>query len=103
MGGDVTQTESAASLPIELIATAASGTEALVKRELAALGYEARTVTPGRLLFRADEAAIARCNLWLRAGERVLIQLGSFAATDFGVLFDATAAPPLGTLVAARR
>ena len=79
---------------LELIATAAAGTEAVVKRELAALGYTARTVTPGRLLFRGDEAAICRTNLWLRAGERVLIQLGSFPATDFGVLFDATAALP---------
>ena len=78
--------------PLELIATAASGTEAVVKRELAALGYAARTVTPGRLLFRGDAAAICRTNLWLRAGERVLIQLGSFPATDFGVLFDGTAA-----------
>ena len=43
-----------ASPPLELIATAAAGTEAVVKRELAALGYEARTVTPGRLLFRGD-------------------------------------------------
>ena len=38
--------------PLELIATAAAGTEAVVKRELAALGYAARTVTPGRLLFQ---------------------------------------------------
>ena len=57
---------------LELIATAASGTEAVVKRELAALGHEARTVTPGRLLFHGDASAIARTNLWLRAGERVL-------------------------------
>jgi 23S rRNA (guanine2445-N2)-methyltransferase / 23S rRNA (guanine2069-N7)-methyltransferase len=78
--------------PLELIATAAAGTEAVVKRELAALGYPARTVTPGRLLFRGDVAAICRANLWLRAGERVLIQTGSFPATDFGVLFDGTAA-----------
>jgi 23S rRNA (guanine2069-N7)-methyltransferase / 23S rRNA (guanine2445-N2)-methyltransferase len=77
---------------MELIATAASGTEAVVKRELASLGYTARTVTPGRLLFPGDMAAICRANLWLRAGERVLIQMGSFSATDFGVLFDATAA-----------
>lgn len=77
---------------LDLIVTAAAGTEAVVKRELAALGYTARTVTPGRLLFRGDEAAICRTNLWLRAGERVLIQLGTFPATDFGVLFDATAA-----------
>jgi 23S rRNA (guanine2445-N2)-methyltransferase / 23S rRNA (guanine2069-N7)-methyltransferase len=79
---------------LELIATAAAGTEAVVKRELLTLGYEARTVTPGRLLFRGDELAICRTNLWLRAGERVLIQLGAFPATDFGALFDGTAALP---------
>lgn len=88
--GEATETVT----PVELIATAASGTEAVVKRELAALGYVARTVTPGRLLFHGDTAAICRTNLWLRAGERVLIQMGSFPATDFGVLFDGTAALP---------
>jgi 23S rRNA (guanine2445-N2)-methyltransferase / 23S rRNA (guanine2069-N7)-methyltransferase len=77
---------------LELVATAAAGTEAVVKRELAALGYEARGTVPGRLLFRGDAAAICRANLWLRAGERVLIQMGSFPATDFGALFDGVAA-----------
>ncbi len=77
---------------LELIATAAAGTEAVVKRELAALGYEARVVTPGRLLFQGDAAAICRTNLWLRAGERVLIQMASFRAADFDALFDGTAA-----------
>jgi 23S rRNA (guanine2445-N2)-methyltransferase / 23S rRNA (guanine2069-N7)-methyltransferase len=81
-------------MTLELIATAASGTEAVVKRELAGLGYEARTITPGRLLFTGDESAIARANLWLRAGERVLILMGSFPAIDFGLLFDGVAALP---------
>lgn len=80
--------------PFELIATAAAGTEAIVKRELSALGYTARTATPGRLLFRGDNDAICRTNLWLRVAERILIRMGSFPATDFGVLFDGTAALP---------
>jgi 23S rRNA (guanine2445-N2)-methyltransferase / 23S rRNA (guanine2069-N7)-methyltransferase len=82
------------SLPYELIATAASGTEAIVKRELAALGYVARTTTPGRLLFRGDAAAICRTNLWLRVAERILIRIGSFPAADFDALFDGTMALP---------
>ena len=82
------------SLPYELIATAASGTEAIVKRELAALGYTARTTTPGRLLFRGDAAAICRTNLWLRVAERILIRVGSFPAPDFDALFDGTMALP---------
>jgi 23S rRNA (guanine2445-N2)-methyltransferase / 23S rRNA (guanine2069-N7)-methyltransferase len=79
---------------MELLATAAAGTEAVVKRELAALGYEARTITPGRLQFLGDPLAICRANLWLRTGERILIHAGSFSATDFGALFDGTAALP---------
>ena len=82
------------SQPFELIATAASGTEAIVKRELAALGYTARTTTPGRLLFRGDAAAICRANLWLRVAERILIRVGSFPAADFDALFEGTMALP---------
>lgn len=83
---------SMSSHELALIATAAAGTEAVVKRELASLGYIARTVTPGRLLFQGDALAICRTNLWLRTGERVLIHMGSFPAADFGALFDGTAA-----------
>ena len=82
------------SLPYELIATAASGTEAIVKRELVVLGYTARTTTPGRLLFRGDAAAICRTNLWLRVAERILIRVGSFPAADFDALFEGTMALP---------
>jgi 23S rRNA (guanine2445-N2)-methyltransferase / 23S rRNA (guanine2069-N7)-methyltransferase len=82
------------SAPLELIATAAAGTEAIVKRELAALGYTARTVTPGRLLFRGDAAAICRTNLWLRVAERILIRVASFPAADFDALFEGTLALP---------
>src|SRR5262245_22509225 len=90
--GEVSQR--GASLPYELIATAASGTEAIVKRELAELGYEAKTTTPGRLLFRGDAAAICRTNMWLRVAERILIRVGSFSASDFDALFDGTMALP---------
>jgi 23S rRNA (guanine2445-N2)-methyltransferase / 23S rRNA (guanine2069-N7)-methyltransferase len=45
-------------------------------------------------LFQGDPIAICRANLWLRSGERVLIHMGSFPATDFGALFDGTAALP---------
>ncbi|MCH8047188.1 MAG: bifunctional 23S rRNA (guanine(2069)-N(7))-methyltransferase RlmK/23S rRNA (guanine(2445)-N(2))-methyltransferase RlmL [Planctomycetes bacterium] len=79
---------------LELIATASTGLEAVVGRELRALGYEPRVVQPGWLLFEGDAAAIARSNLWLRTAERVLIRLGTFPATDFGQLFDGTFALP---------
>ncbi|TWT90431.1 Ribosomal RNA large subunit methyltransferase K/L [Pseudobythopirellula maris] len=74
--------------PYELIATVAFGLEAVVVRELAALGYEAKPIQPGRVLFHGDAAAIAEANLWLRTAERVLVRLAAFEATDFGQLFD---------------
>lgn len=88
--GEVSQPEE--SQPYELIATAASGTEAIVKRELAELGYDGKTTTPGRLLFRGSAAAICRTNMWLRVAERILIRIGSFPAADFDALFEGTMA-----------
>ena len=75
-----------------LIATATFGLEAVVSRELAALGYDARTLRPGWLAFEGDARAIARANLWLRAYDRLLIEMGAFPAMDFGALFDQMAA-----------
>ena len=79
---------------LDLIATSAVGLEAVVARELKALGYESKTLQTGRVLFQADEAALCRANLWLRTADRVLLRLGEFEATDFGQLFDQTYALP---------
>ncbi len=73
-----------------LIATAAFGLEAVVKRELQQLGYDDVTVEDGRLRFDGDARAIARCNLWLRSADRLLVRVGEFDARDFGELFDQT-------------
>ena len=70
------------------------GLEAVVSRELKALGYDNRIVGLGRIAFDADESAVCRANLWLRTSGRVLLKLGSFPATDFGQLFDFTYALP---------
>ena len=86
-------------MPHDLIATAAFGLEAVVARELQALGYEGKTLSPGRVHFRGDAAAIARTNLWLRSAERVVIAVASFEATDFGQLFDGVAAADWAALV----
>ncbi|HHW13403.1 MAG TPA: class I SAM-dependent RNA methyltransferase, partial [Firmicutes bacterium] len=79
---------------LELIATAAFGLEALVAREVQALGYQEVRTENGRVVFRGDLAAIPRANLWLRTADRVLVKLGSFPAPDFDALFDGTAALP---------
>jgi len=79
---------------LDLIATSSFGLEAVVARELTALGYESKTIQPGRMLFHGDASAICRVNLWLRAADRVLLRVGTFSATDFGALFDQTFALP---------
>jgi 23S rRNA (guanine2445-N2)-methyltransferase / 23S rRNA (guanine2069-N7)-methyltransferase len=73
---------------IELLITTAFGLEAVAARELATLGYESRTLSTGRLLVRAPESAIARCNLWLRTADRVLLRVAEFPAADFDALFE---------------
>lgn len=77
----------------DLIATAAMGLEALVAKEVRALGYECK-VENGRINFTGDESAIARCNLWLRTAERLKIKVGEFKATTFEELFEKTKALP---------
>jgi len=79
---------------VDLIATAAFGLEAVVDRELERLGYADRVVEDGKVTFSAPESAIARCNLWLRSADRLLLQVGEFTAIDFGELFDRVEALP---------
>lgn len=77
-----------------LLATAPLGLEALVAREVKELGYETTVVENGRVLFEADALGIARCNLWLRTADRVLLVVGQFQATTFEDLFEGTKALP---------
>lgn len=79
---------------LNLIATAAFGLEAVVSRELQALGYGTQQVEDGRVRFVGDELAIARTNLWLRSADRVLVEVASFPARSFGQLFDQTTELP---------
>jgi len=79
---------------LDLIATSTFGLEAVVARELLALGYEPKIIQPGRVLFAGDEADICRTNLWLRAADRILVRLDTFEARDFGQLFDRTRGLP---------
>jgi len=77
---------------LDLIATTAFGLEAVVRRELADLGYEGKVVSPGWIRFQGDLAAICRTNLWLRTADRILLQMSSFPAEDFDALFENTKA-----------
>lgn len=73
-----------------LIATTTFGLEAIVKRELNALGFDDTQVSDGRVRFTGDMNDIAKANVWLRTADRVLIEIGSFIATSFEELFDKT-------------
>ena len=73
----------------DLIATSTFGLEAVVKRELAALGYEDATAShTGRIEFRGDTDAIARTNMFLRSADRVQVRVAEFWAGDFQALFE---------------
>lgn len=76
-----------------IIATAAMGLEALVAQEVRDLGYEC-TVDNGKVIFKGDETAIARANMWLRTADRVKIEIGKFKALSFEELFQQTKAIP---------
>ena len=79
---------------ITLIATAKFGLEALVKREVEALGFTDLRVSDGRIEFEATVADIPRLNLWLRCADRVLLKMGKFSAVTFDELFEGTKALP---------
>lgn len=76
----------------ELIAPCHFGLEAVLKKEIAELGYEILQVEDGRVLFAGDEEAVCRANLFLRTAERILIRIGSFQAVTFEELFQGTKA-----------
>lgn len=74
----------------EIIITTLFGLEALTAREVRKLGYETSSVEDGRVTFRGDWEAVCRANMWIRAGERVLIKLSEFTAVTFEELFEKT-------------
>lgn len=77
---------------IELIATAAFGLEAVVRREIEAIGYKIVKTEDGRVTYIGDERAIVRSNLWLRSADRVYVKMGEFTAKTFEELFQQTKA-----------
>ncbi|MEA5073628.1 MAG: class I SAM-dependent RNA methyltransferase [Eubacterium aggregans] len=81
-------------MTIQLIATTAFGLESVVKDEVKDLGYTIDQVENGRVYFSGGLDAIARSNLWLRCADRVLLVMGTFRATTFDALFEATKALP---------
>ncbi len=77
----------------QLVATAASGIEAITGDELKNLGYNVQ-VENGKAYFTGTERDIIKTNLWLRTADRIKIVFGKFEATTFDDLFEQTKALP---------
>lgn len=73
---------------MELLIPVASGLEQITKRQLFALGYEKAPAENGRICVEGDWQDVARLNVLLRTGERVLIKLDAFKATTFDELYE---------------
>lgn len=87
------------TMKYELIATSAFGLEAIVRREIEALGYEVLKTEDGRITFASDELGIARANIWLRTADRVYLKMGEFKAMTFEELFREIKAIPWASII----
>ncbi|MCL1849775.1 MAG: class I SAM-dependent RNA methyltransferase [Clostridiales bacterium] len=80
---------------MRIIVTAPSGIEGLLRKEMNRLGYtEGLTVGKGGVSFDGSALDLARCNILIRQGERVLVELGQFDAASFEELFQGTKSLP---------
>jgi putative N6-adenine-specific DNA methylase len=75
------------------------GLEGPIADELRRMKQEDVRAENGRVYFSGDAAAVAKANVNLRIGERVLIELGCFDALTFDELFERTKALPWETLI----
>jgi len=81
-------------------AAASFGLESVVRSEIEGLGIDGTRVEDRRVVFEATARDIARCNIWLRAADRVLIQVSEFPAPDFDALYQGIRAVPWRDLLA---
>lgn len=75
-------------IAVELSVTAASGIEAVTKRELKHLGFDPGGAVYGRIPVQASLSDIARLNLHLRTADRVFLTIAEFSCQSFDELFD---------------
>ena len=79
---------------MELLIPVASGLEQITKRQLFTLGYDKAPADNGRISVEGDWQDVARLNVFLRSGERVLIVLSRFKALTFDDLYEGFYAIP---------
>ena len=73
---------------MKLLIPTATGIEAVVERQLYMLGYRNAKANFGRVAVDGDWTDVARLNMFLRSGERVLVCLATFPAQTFDELFE---------------
>lgn len=82
---------------MELVITALFGLESLIREDLETIGYKQENITvqDGMVLLSIPDnetaQAVARTNLWVRRGERVLLSVGLFEAETFDEFYDGIA------------
>ena len=72
----------------------ATGIEAAVKREILRMGLGHAPAIRGRIELSGGWDTVARLNVFLRGGERVLIEIGRFPAETFDALYEGVRALP---------
>lgn len=75
------------------------GLEKTLKYEVEKIGGENITVTDGKVTFDGTYETVAKANLWVATGERVLIELATFTARSFEELFQGVNAVALEDFV----
>ncbi len=73
---------------MQILVSAPSGIEGVLKREIYNLIKVDAPSYNGRVLFEGDIKTVAKLNLHLRTASRVFIKLGDFKAQTFDELFD---------------
>ena len=83
----------------ELCVPCLLGLEGPISDELKRLHADGIRSENGRVYFKGDASAVARANLALRVGERILIEVGRFDAKTFDALFEGVKALPWEELI----
>ena len=86
-------------MTLELCVPCLLGLEGPIADELRRMGMDNVRAENGRVYFSGGGEAVAKANIGLRIGERVLVELSRFKAVTFDQLFEGVKALPWETLI----
>ncbi len=75
------------------------GLESVLAYEIKKIGGKNLNTTDGKITFEGDFQTLAKANLWVASGERVLIELGKFPSRSFEELFSGVEKLPLENFI----